>query len=216
MKARDLAGIMLGSALVILVAAGSAHAAQPTAELRERVDEVLKVLQDPQLKKPGQEAQRRAAVRRIANEIFDFQETAHRALGRHWQARTPEEQKEFVQLFTDLLEQSYLSKIEQYQGEKVSYTGEVAEGDHATVKTKIVTPKGSEVPIDYRMTLQSEHWRVYDVLIEGVSLVGNYRTQFNKIIQTGSFKELMDKMRAKAFSAPGTDKQPAASGPDKS
>jgi phospholipid transport system substrate-binding protein len=216
MSVRHLAGILFGAAVVVLVAAPAVRAAQPMAELRERVDQVIKILQDPQLKKPEKDAERRAAVRRVANDIFDYQETARRALGRHWQARTPEEQKEFVQLFTDLLEHSYLSKIEQYQGEKVSYLSDTVEGDHATVKTKIVTPKGTEVPIDYRMVREGDRWRVYDVLIEGVSLVGNYRTQFNKIIQTGSFKELMDKMRAKAFSAPGADKEPAASGREKS
>jgi phospholipid transport system substrate-binding protein len=140
---------------------------------------------------------RRAAVRKIANDIFDFSETARRSLGRHWQGRTPAERDEFVQLFSDLLERSYISKIETYGGEKILYNSDSVEGDQAKVQTKLVAKGGSEIPIEYRMHKAGDRWLVYDVVIEGVSLVANYRTQFNKIIQTSSFKELMNKMKNK-------------------
>ena len=140
---------------------------------------------------------RRAAVRKIANDIFDFSETARRSLGRHWQGRTPAERDEFVQLFSDLLERSYIGKIETYGGEKIQYNGDTTEGDQAKVQTKLVTKGGGEIPIEYRMHKAGDRWLVYDVVIEGVSLVANYRTQFNKIIQTSSFKELMNKMKNK-------------------
>jgi phospholipid transport system substrate-binding protein len=205
MVRRSDAGLVLVVAgALVLFTPRTAPAGPPTDQLKDRVDQILKVVQDPELKKESRAAERRAAIRRIASEIFDFEDTSKRALGRYWQERTPEERKEFVQLFTDLLEHSYVSKIEQYHGEKISYVGETLDGDVATVRTRIVTQKGTEVPIDYRMQRQGDRWRVYDVVIEGVSLVSNYRTQFNKIIQTSSYKDLVEKLRAKAFAAPET------------
>ena len=174
----------------------SALAGAPTDQLRAQIDRVLKTLEDPELKKENRAKDRRAAVRKIANDIFDFSETARRSLGRHWQGRTQAERDEFVQLFTDLLERTYISKIETYGGEKIAYLGDTAEGDQAKVQTKLVTKNG-EIPIEYRMHKAGDRWLVYDVVIEGVSLVANYRTQFNKIIQTSSFQELMNKMKNK-------------------
>jgi phospholipid transport system substrate-binding protein len=172
-------------------------AGSPTEQLRARIEEVVKVLEEPQLKSEAKARERRAAVRGIAEEIFDFAETAKRSLGRHWQARTPAEREEFVRLFADLLERAYLSKIDLYNGENIVYLPESIEGDVATVRTKILTRQGVEIPVDYRMLRKGDRWLVYDVIIEGVSLVANYRTQFNKIIQTSSYQELVKKMRAK-------------------
>ena len=188
--------------LLLVALVVPALAGVPTDQLRQRVDEVVRVLDDPSIK--GKPAQRRAAVRKISEEIFDYPDTARRALGPHWTARTPEEQREFVQLFADLLDRAYFSKIDRYQGEKVRYGAETINGNEAIVKTMIVTRAGSEVPIDYRMHLAGGRWLVYDVNIEGVSLVSNYRTQFNKIVQTESYQTLVQKLRAK-------DAEPAAS-----
>jgi phospholipid transport system substrate-binding protein len=185
----------LAGALMIGVSAASAGAGVPTDQLKGAVDGVLKILDDPSLK--GRLAERRAAVRKIANEIFDFSEIARRSLARHWQPLSEAQRTEFVSLFADLLERSYISKIETYGGEKIQYTAERADGDFATVSTKIVTKNGTEVPVDYRMTKRADRWLVYDVSIEGVSLVSNYRTQFNKIIQTTSYNELVSKLRNK-------------------
>ena len=182
---------------VTLLTDRSAVAGVPTDQLKAQIDRVIKALEDPELKKEGRAKDRRAAVRKIANDIFDFSETARRSLGRHWQGRTTAERDEFVQLFSDLLERSYISKIETYGGEKIHYNGDSVEGDQAKVQTKLVTKGGSEIPIEYRMHKAGDRWLVYDVVIEGVSLVANYRTQFNKIIQTSSFKELMNKMKNK-------------------
>jgi phospholipid transport system substrate-binding protein len=183
--------------LVILLAAREATAGAPTEQLRTQVDRVLKLLDDSALKAPDKAKERRAAVRKVADEIFDFGETARRSLGRHWAARTPEERDEFVKLFGDLLERSYISKIELYGGEKIQYVGDRIEGDTAIVQSKLLTKTGSEVPIEYRMLKKGERWLVYDVVIEGVSLVANYRTQFNKIIQTSSFQDLVKKMKTR-------------------
>ena len=188
--------LALAQALVAVTAA-PAVAGAPTDQLKGSVDRVLRTLDDPALKGEGKLTERRAAIRKIANEIFDFGEIAKRSLARHWQPLSDAQRTEFVGLFADLLERSYISKIETYGGEKIQYTAERADGDYATVSTKIITKNGTEVPVDYRMVKRGDHWLVYDVSIEGVSLVSNYRTQFNKIIQTGGYNTLVERMKSK-------------------
>ncbi|MBI1957630.1 MAG: ABC transporter substrate-binding protein [Candidatus Rokubacteria bacterium] len=183
--------------LLVLAAAGGAWAGAPTDQLRGAIDRVIKALDNPALKGDSKVGERRTAVRKIANDIFDFGEIARRSLGRHWQGRTDKEREEFISLFGDLLERSYISKIELYGGEKILYTNERMDAEVAVVSTKIITKNGTEVPIDYRLLRRGDRWLVYDISIEGVSLVSNYRTQFNKIIQTTSYGELVKKMRAK-------------------
>jgi phospholipid transport system substrate-binding protein len=169
----------------------------PTEQIRSATDRILKIVQDPGLKGPAKAGDRRQQIRGVANEIFDWQETGRRALARHWQARSPQERQEFSQLFADLVERSYVSKIEAYSGERIVYLGDTVEGDQATVRTKLVTKTNTEIPIDYRLLKEGDRWRVYDVLIEGVSLVGNYRTQFNRIIQQNGYPELVQKLKTK-------------------
>src|ERR671931_748811 len=186
-------------AAALLAGAGSsAWAGPPTDQLHGGIDRVVKVLDDPALKNESKTAERRATLRRIADEIFDFTEISQRSLGRHWQARTLAERAEFVMLFGDLLERTYISRIEGYSGERVVYAGETLDGDQATVRTRIVTKQGTEIPVDYRMFERDGRWRVFDVNIEGVSLVGNYRTQFNAIIVRSSYQDLVTKLKAKA------------------
>jgi phospholipid transport system substrate-binding protein len=192
---RSLLTTTLTLTLAVLLAAPPAPAGEPTDQLKTQVDRVIKVLEDPALKDKPKD--KRVAVRKIADDIFDFQETAKRSLARHWQPRTPAEQAEFVKLFADLLERSYISKIELYGGEKIAYLGDAVDGEQAIVRTRIATKSGTEIPVDYRMLKRSDRWLVYDVIIEGVSLIANYRTQFNKIIQTSSYQELVKKMKTK-------------------
>lgn len=190
---------MMGVLVFLLVGAlaPGAQAGEPTDQLKAAVDQALKVLEDPTLKKPESAKERRAQLRKAAEAIFDYRETARRALARHWEGRSREEQDEFVGLFADLLERSYLGRIEQYGGEKISYVGETVEGDLATVKTKILTKTNQEVPVDYRLLKSGGRWLVYDVIIEGVSLVSNYRSQFNRVIQTSSYGELVKRMKTR-------------------
>jgi phospholipid transport system substrate-binding protein len=185
--------------LCALAVVPAAHGAGPgpTEQLRGAIDRVLRVLEDPALKGEARVADRRRALRQIADEIFDFDEMARRAMGQHWRSLTAAQRTEFVQVFSDLLERAYTSKIERYGGEKIQYPGERVEGDLATVSTRIVTKNGTEVPVDYRTLKRGDRWRVYDVSIEGVSLVANYRTQFNSIIRTSSYEELLKKMRSR-------------------
>ena len=189
-------------AVLALSVAQGAWAGPPTDQLRREMDKVLKVLGDPELQKDGKVQERRTTIRKIAADIFDFSEITKRSLGRHWQARTPAEQAEFVGLLTDLLERTYISKIDGYSGEKVAFVGEALDGGVATVRTKIVTKQGTEIPIDYRMYNRGDRWLTYDVAVEGVGLVGNYRTQFNAIIQRTSYQELVKTMKAKQAEAP--------------
>ena len=188
--------VILGG-LLGLLAAREAWAGAPTDQLKGAIDRVIKTLDDPDLKGSRKVEDRRAAVRKVANDIFDFTETAKRSLARHWQARTDKEREEFIVLFGDLLERSYISKIELYGGEKIQYVGELMDSDVATVRTKLVTKQGTEVPVDYRLLKRGDRWFVYDFSVEGVSLINNYRTQFNKIIQTSSYAELVKKMKTK-------------------
>jgi phospholipid transport system substrate-binding protein len=187
----------LAFAASLTVVGGAVEAGIPTDQLRGATDRVLKVLQDPELKQPAKKDARRQQIRAVADEIFDWQETGKRALARHWQGRSPTERQEFSALFADLVERSYISKIERYSGERIVYAGETVEGEQATVRTKLITKSNTEIPIDYRMQKEGDRWRAYDVVIEGVSLVSNYRTQFNRIIQQSGYGELVNKLKAK-------------------
>jgi phospholipid transport system substrate-binding protein len=202
-----LARALVLAALFPVVLAGPQRvwAGAPTEQLRTQIEKAVKILEDPELKKKPVE--RRAAVRQVANDIFDFSETAKRSLARHWAPRTQAERDEFVSLFSDLLERSYIGKIELYGGEKIHFVGESLEGEGAVVRTKLITKQGTEIPIDYRMLHRGERWLVYDVVIEGVSLISNYRTQFNKIITTSSFQDLLKKMKTKQDEFIGEEKQ---------
>jgi phospholipid transport system substrate-binding protein len=179
----------------VLLAVIPAWAGAPTESLRRSVDQVLEILQDPALKAKPDE--RRAALRRAIEPSFDFAQTARLALGRHWRDRTEQERKQFVTLFGDLLELTYFSRIEAYAGEKVVYLGDSVESDFATVRTRIITKKEQEVPVDYRMRKVDSRWVVYDIIIENIGLVQNYRSQFNTIIQTSSYQELIKKIEAR-------------------
>jgi len=190
-------GLTTTALIAMMVVAGPAHAGAPTDQLKGATDRVLKLLQDPELKKPEKTEDRRKQIRAVANEIFDWRETGKRALGRHAPACTAEQRDEFSPLFADLIERSYVGKLELYTGERIVYAGESAEADQATVRTKLITKSGTEIPIDYRMQKEGDRWRAYDVSIEGVSLVGNYRSQFNRIIQQSNCGELVKKLKTK-------------------
>ena len=187
--------VLAAALLLVAPGPGKVWAGAPTDQLRSQINRTIQILDDPELKKPGKSKDRRAAVRQVANDIFDFGETAKRSLARHWAARSQAERDEFVQLFADLLERSYISKIELYGGEKIRFVGEATDPDGAIVKTRLITKAETEIPIDYRMHLRGDKWLVYDVTIEGVSLINNYRTQFDRIIRSSSYAELVKRLK---------------------
>ena len=188
-----LAVIVAG--LAVLAAAAPGWAGPPTDQLQRYTDQVVKVLEDPALKGERFRADRREAVRKLAGEIFDVPETARRALGRHWQGRTQAERDEFVRLFGELLERTYISRIDQYGGERVRFVSETLDGETATVRGKVVTRQGTEIPVDARMLRKGDRWLMYDVSVENISLVGNYRAQFDAIIRKTSFPDLVQRMK---------------------
>jgi phospholipid transport system substrate-binding protein len=191
MRTPALAALAAVAALSLL--AGTPAWAGPTEQLREYTDQVIKILDDP----AHARGDRRAAIRKIAHEAFDVNETARRVLARHWQARTPAEREEFAQLFADLLERTYIARLDEYGGERIRYVGESIDGELATVRARIVTRAGVEVPVESRMIRRAERWLIYDVLIENVSLVANYRSQFDRIVRSSSYEELVRRLKQK-------------------
>lgn len=166
-----------------------------TEEVKKTVDEVVKIVSDKELKKHDQK--RRQMLKKTISVIFDYNEMAKRSMGKHWNQRSAAEKKQFADLFASLLENSYASKIESYNNEKIVYLKELIDGDYAELKSKVVTSKRDEFTLDYRLLNQNGKWVVYDVVIEGVSLVSNYRTQFNKIITSNGYPELVKKLQTK-------------------
>jgi len=169
--------------------------------MRSTIEKVLAVLKDPSLKAGAKKSERLDQLRQAIYPKFDFAEMAKRSLGAQWQRRSPEEQREFVKLFTDLLENAYFDNIETYDGEKVTITGEKQDQDFAEVSSKITTKKGEEIAVNYKLRQVGSDWKVYDVVIENISLVNNYRSQFNRVIAQSSFEDLLRRMKDKQFQA---------------
>lgn len=184
---------------LFLMASGTAFAqGSPTEVVRKTVDEVIRIVSDKELKKPQNEPKRRQGLKKAIGSVFDYGEMAQRSLARHWKERSAAEKKEFTGLFETLLENSYADKIESYNQEKVIYGKEIVEGDNADVRSRIITQRRDEFSLDYRLMKKNSTWMVYDVVIEGVSLVANYRTQFNKIITSEGYPALVKKLQAKS------------------
>lgn len=189
-------GAVAGSLLALAVAA-PASAQSPTDQMRQYTEQVLKILHDATVEEKDSFAALQAAIRKIALQMFGLAETAKEVLGSHWNARTPAEQEEFAQLFADLLEATYIAQMDRQQGLKIRYLGELIEGDQALVGAKLITKRGDEVAVDARLLRRDGRWFIYDVRIEGVSLLSNYRAQFDRIIRRSSYEELVRRLKAK-------------------
>lgn len=185
-------------AVIVLVGGGTAVGAGAATEaVRSTINEVIRTLEDKELKKPGRSEERRRQLEKVIGNRFSYDEMAKRSLGAHWNKLTDQERREFVDLFQRLLSNSYADKIEGYSGEQVHYLAERLEGKYAEVRTKVASGK-AEIPLDYRMLSNSDDWRVYDVIVDGISLVNNYRGQFTKILRESSYADLLEKLREKA------------------
>ncbi|MGZ9268519.1 MAG: MlaC/ttg2D family ABC transporter substrate-binding protein [Candidatus Binatia bacterium] len=182
---------------VALIQPRDGSAGVPTEQIRGTVDRVLTILKDPALNSPGAKEARRSELSKAILPRFDFEEMAKRSLGAEWRRRTDAEQKEFIRLFTELLKNSYIESIESYRGQRVVYRSESQDGAYADVGTKVINDGGEEFTIDYRLNLDGSQWKVYDVIIESVSVVNNYRSQFGRILSRSSFAELLQTIRAK-------------------
>ena len=172
-------------------------AGEPGKLLMETIDKGFAILKDTSLKGEEKVQERRQMLWKEISPIFNFDEMSKRALGQQLNSRISEEKKEFVELFTNIMKDAYIGKTDTYSGEKVVIISEKQDKKYATVQTKIITNKGTEISVDYNMLNNPGGWTIYDVIIEGVSLVNNYRSQFNNILIKSSYKELIQKIKAK-------------------
>jgi phospholipid transport system substrate-binding protein len=202
---RRLSAVAMAGVLTFALL-GAATAATPKEEVQSAIEKAMAILKDPNLKSEAKKPERIAQLRQVIFPKFDFAEMAKRSLGANWQRRSPEEQQEFVKVFTELVENSYMDNIASYNGEKVTVMGEKQEKDFAQVNTKITDNKGEQFSIDYRLYQSGNAWKIYDVVIENISIVNNYRSQFNRVIARSSFEDLIKRMKEKQF-APVDAKQ---------
>jgi phospholipid transport system substrate-binding protein len=194
---KNIIAALLATCLLTLSPA-ALRAGVPTDQVRQTADRVLSVLQDSRLKSADKQKERRDQIRQIVASRFDFAEMAKRSLGSNWQKVNNDEQRQFVELFTELLEKSYADQIESYDGEKIVYGRENVSQDQADVDTKILTKKGEQISVNYKLRSAGNDWKVYDVVIENISLVNNFRSQFNRVLANASFAELLKKLQSKS------------------
>ncbi len=188
--------LVIGVSFALILGAGKAvQASAITDGLKTTIDQVISVVTDPQYQDDRQT--RRAKMKGIIFPKFNFLEMGKRSLGsKRWKERSPEERKVFIDVFGKLLENSYANKLESYHDEKINYVDEIVKGKYAMVKTEVIRKNGT-VNVDYKLIRGGGEWRVYDIVVEGVSMIKNYRSQFARIIHKDSFDTLMEKLNAK-------------------
>lgn len=198
MKKKTLFVLYLIVIHIVTIASFAGAASAPTDELKSSIDAMLDILRDKDLARPDKKQERRSRIKDVIRDRFDFKEMARRSLARNWNKRSSEEKNEFVEVFSDLLQSSYIGKIEGYTDEKITYDKEELKkkGKYGIVSTTIIT-KDVNIPIDYKLILKNDKWWVYDVVVEGVSFVSTYRSQYNKVIKKESYAKLIEKMKTK-------------------
>ena len=196
MKRDSFCVYLVAIGLAVNLAVGSVCFADSeiTGKLKGTIEKVIAIIKDENMKNDKQG--RRAALRNAIDERFDYRQMAIRALANNWDLRSDQERQQFVSLFKSLLENSYASKLESYSNEKINYLSEVIKGKYALVKTEVVRPN-STIAVDYKLTQENGDWQVYDFVIEGVSMIRNYRSQFTKIIRKESYGVLVQKLTDK-------------------
>jgi len=161
------------------------------------IDRGIKILENPELQGFDKFQERKDKLWAILTPVFNFRETSRRALGHHWKTRTDQEREEFVSVFTQVLRDIYLGKTDTYAGGKFIYIREIVKGKRGKVQTNFITSEDKKVVVDFSMRNTDSAWKIYDITIEGVSMVGNYRSQFNAILAKSPFEDLMDKLYKK-------------------
>lgn len=202
---------LVSTAVALQVGDGVTATESPTQSVRTTINQVIHILEDESMKQPTRVAERRRRLEQVIAARFSYEEMSKRTLAAQWNRLTEAEQREFVDLFRSFLSDRYADKIEGYGGEDIHYLGERIEGTYVEVRTKIVSDR-LEIPMDYRLMTLSAEWRVYDVIIDGVSLVRNYRGQFEKIIRQSSYAELVRRLRERTKD-PGAQKELGRLGP---
>ena len=175
----------------------TAAAVTATEAVKTSIEQVVSVLEDKELKKADRATERRKRLQKIFSDRFNYEEMSKRSLGAQWNNLNETQRQEFVDLFRQLLARSYTGTIEGYSGERFQYLSEHHEGDYAEVRTKLISRKG-EIPINYRLLSKSGEWQVYDIVVDGISMVSNYRAQFTKIIRASSYEDLVQKLQNKS------------------
>ena len=173
------------------------QAGEPLEIVTSVADRVMGILKDPKFKTPDKKKERVDRLKEIINQVFDYDEMARRTLGAHWRRRTPAEQQEFLKLFRAFLEKIYSEKVDLYQGERMIFGREYIDGDYAEVESTMINAKGEESPLTYRLKRTDGKWSVYDAVIENISIVNNYRSQFDRVISKSSFDDLKKMLRDK-------------------
>lgn len=198
MAANKVLQFIIVTVFILCLFSVTAAATAPTEAIKSTVDAILDTLKDKALSVPEKKEERRGRIRSLIRDRFDFEEMSKRSLAKHWKGLSAEDKKEFVDIFSDLLESSYIGKIEGYTDEKITYDNEKIKrkGKYAEINTTIVT-KDVDIPLDYKLISKDDKWWVYDVVIEGVSFISTYRSQYNKIIIRESFPKLLESMRNK-------------------
>ena len=185
---------VIGLSVNLMVDSVSFAGTDATSQLKSTIDKVIKIAKDEGLKR--NKGDRRMAMQKAIDERFSYSQMVRRSLGKTWDSLSDQEKQNFVKLFKGLLENSYASKLESYSNEKINYTGEVIKGKYALVKTDVVR-SNSTIGVDYKLILVNGKWEVYDFVIEGVSMIRNYKSQFTKIIRRDSYKALVEKLTKK-------------------
>jgi phospholipid transport system substrate-binding protein len=180
---------------IILLLPSAAYAGAPKDTVQKHVNQFLEILKNPELKEKPEEQKKE--LWDVALDLFDFTALSMRSLGRTWREMSDPQKKEFIDLFSKLLERTYMDKIREYNDEKVVFGSEtMLSDDKAEVQSKVVT-QSKEIPIVYRLYKSSDKWKVYDVLIENVSMVKNYRTQFREYLAQNSIDDLLEHLKKK-------------------
>jgi phospholipid transport system substrate-binding protein len=192
--------LTLVSCLMAMLLCGALplHAGAPTEEIRTAIDQGVEVLKSAKLDNSKQRAQVINQLRDIVYTRFDFEEMAKRSLGSHWRRINPQQQKEFVNAFTELLETTYADRIDLYEGQQVEYVGETIDKNYAEVNTKVIGKNRETYSVDYKLHQVGGKWRIYDVVAENISLVNNYRSQFNRVVVNSSIDELIKRIKQKS------------------
>ena len=192
--------VVVGLGTIIIIGADRTRlwASAAGEQVKATVDQVMEVLRDPKLQGTSKNTERREKLRQILLPRFDFAEMGKRALGNNWN-RYPEKQQEFVAAFKQLLEESYADQIQAANGDKVVYLKERTDKGYSEVDTKVISSKGEETPMTYKLHSVDSDWKVYDIVVENVSIVNNYRSQFNRILSNASLDELIKRMKEKRF-----------------
>jgi phospholipid transport system substrate-binding protein len=189
---------VFGLGIILIIGGGEMRlwASAPGEQLKATIDRVMEILKDPKLQGDAKKTERREKLRQVVLPRFDFAEMAKRALGNNWN-RYPDKQGEFVTAFTQLLEETYAVQIESANGDKVLYLNERTDKDYSEVATKVISPKGEETSMTYKLHPVDSDWKVYDIVVENISIVNNYRAQFNRVLSNTSLDELIKRMKEK-------------------